>query len=157
MKLLFKQRFFSWLDSYDIYDENGNTVYTVEGKLSFGHCLDILDASGRQLGTVKEEVLTFLPRFRIYAQGQCLGEIRKEFTFFKPAFQLDCNGWRVEGDIFSWDYEITDAAGEPVAHLSKELLRLTDTYVLEFPDPENALLVLMIALAIDAAKCSAGD
>ena len=28
MKLLFKQRFFSWLDSYDIYDEAGNTVFT---------------------------------------------------------------------------------------------------------------------------------
>ena len=27
MKLLFKQRLFSWFDSYDIYDEFGNTVY----------------------------------------------------------------------------------------------------------------------------------
>ena len=27
MKLLFKQRLFSWFDSYDIYDEAGNTVY----------------------------------------------------------------------------------------------------------------------------------
>jgi len=25
MKLLFKQRLFSWFDSYDIYDEAGNT------------------------------------------------------------------------------------------------------------------------------------
>ena len=31
MKLLFRQRFFSWFDSYDIYDENENTVYTVKG------------------------------------------------------------------------------------------------------------------------------
>ena len=31
MKLLFKQRTFSWLDSYDIYNENGQTVYTVRG------------------------------------------------------------------------------------------------------------------------------
>ena len=31
MKLLFKQRFFSWLDSYDIYDEYENTVYLVKG------------------------------------------------------------------------------------------------------------------------------
>ena len=30
MKLLFKQRLFSWFDSYDIYDEAGNTVYVVE-------------------------------------------------------------------------------------------------------------------------------
>ena len=28
MRLLFRQRFFSWFDSYDIYDENGSTVYT---------------------------------------------------------------------------------------------------------------------------------
>ena len=27
MKLLFRQRAFSWFDSYDIYDENENTVY----------------------------------------------------------------------------------------------------------------------------------
>jgi uncharacterized protein YxjI len=30
MKLLFKQRFFSWFDSYDIYNESGETVYTVK-------------------------------------------------------------------------------------------------------------------------------
>ena len=33
MKLLFRQRFFSWLDSYDIFDEYGNTAYQVEGRL----------------------------------------------------------------------------------------------------------------------------
>ena len=44
MKLLFKQRFFSWFDSYDIYDERGNTVFTVEGKLGWGHVLHVLDA-----------------------------------------------------------------------------------------------------------------
>ena len=32
MKLYFKQRFFSWFDSYDIYDyDTGDVVYTVEG------------------------------------------------------------------------------------------------------------------------------
>jgi uncharacterized protein YxjI len=34
MKLLFKQRFFSWFDSYDIYNEAGDIVYTVKGQLS---------------------------------------------------------------------------------------------------------------------------
>ena len=32
MKLLFKQRLFSWFDSYDIYDESGNTVYVGKGQ-----------------------------------------------------------------------------------------------------------------------------
>ena len=34
MKLLFKQRFFSWFDSYDIYNEAGDVVYTVKGQPS---------------------------------------------------------------------------------------------------------------------------
>ena len=39
MKLLFKQRFFSWLDSYDIYDENNNVLFQVKDELSWGHKL----------------------------------------------------------------------------------------------------------------------
>ena len=66
MRLYFKQRIFSWLDSYDIYDEAGNTVYTVEGKLSWGHCLHILDAQGVHIVTVQEKVFTFLPQFELY-------------------------------------------------------------------------------------------
>ena len=66
MRLLFKQRFFSWFDSYDIYDEDGNTVFTVEGKLAWGHCLHILNAMGDHIGTVQQRVLTFLPKFELY-------------------------------------------------------------------------------------------
>ena len=54
MKLLFRQRMFSWFDSYDIYDENENTIYVVKGQLSWGHCLRIFDACDREVGTVKE-------------------------------------------------------------------------------------------------------
>mgnify|MGYP000323241797 CR=1 FL=1 len=50
MKLLFKQRMFSWFDSYDIYDENENTVYVVKGQLSWGHCLKIFDTEENELG-----------------------------------------------------------------------------------------------------------
>ena len=66
MKLLFKQRFFSWFDSYDIYNEAGDTVYVVKGQLSWGHCLKIFDSLGNELGTVRERVLTFLPQFELY-------------------------------------------------------------------------------------------
>mgnify|MGYP000013155086 FL=1 len=157
MRLLFKQRLFSWFDSYDIYDEAGNTVYTVEGKLSWGHRLEIYGPAGDHLGTVKEEVLTLLPRFALYAGEEYLGCIRKEFALFHPRFTLDCNGWEVEGSFLEWDYAVTDPAGRTVMAASKELLHWTDTYVLDIARPEDALLCLMIVLAIDAAKCSAGN
>lgn len=157
MKLLFKQRFFSWLDSYDVYDQEGNIIFVVEGKLSWGHRLDITDPTGSLLGMVKEEVLTFLPRFRIYLGDRCIGEIKKEFTFFTPVFTVNCNGWQVTGDLFEWEYDISDPGGQLISHISKELFNFTDTYTLEVADPQNALMVLMIALAIDAAKCSSSN
>ncbi len=154
MQMLFKQRFFSWFDSYDIFDEAGNVLYEVKGKLAWGHRLEIYDTQGNHLGTVKERVLTFLPKFEIYIGGQYMGEIKKAFTLFKPVFTLDCNGWLVQGDFWQWDYRVTDALGQPVFTASKQLLRMTDTYVIDLPNPQNALLALMIVLAIDAAKDS---
>ena len=65
MQLLFKQRMFSWLCSYDVFDAHGQTVYRVEGQLSWGHCLKIFDAHGREIGTVKQQVLTFMPKFEL--------------------------------------------------------------------------------------------
>ena len=157
MKLLFKQRLFSWLDSYDVYDEAGNTVFTVEGALSWGHCLHVLDASGAHVGTLKEVVLSFLPRFEVYLGERLAGCIRKEFTFFQPRFVMDMGGWQVEGSLTEWDYSILDAQGFEVAAIHKELFHWTDTYVLEVDDPRDALQALLVVLAIDAEKCSRND
>ena len=154
MKLLFKQRFFSWFDSYDIYNEAGQTVYTVKGRLAWGHCLKIYDAQGREIGTVKERVFTFLPKFEMYLGDRYIGCISKEFTFFIPKYNIDCNGWEVEGDWLEWDYQILGRSGSPVATVSKELFNWTDTYVIDVVDPNDALCALMLVLAIDAEKCS---
>lgn len=131
MKLLFKQRMFSWFDSYDIYDENENTVYVVKGQLSWGHCLKIFDTEENELGTVKQEVLTWLPKFELYEGENYIGCLEKELGWFKPKYNIDFNGWHVEGDFPGWDYTITKPVGETVATVSKELLQWTDTYVLD--------------------------
>lgn len=154
MKLYFKQRFFSWFDSYDVWNESGHVAYTVQGRLSLGHLLEIHDPNGSRLGTVKEEILTLLPRFALYENDQYVGSIKKKFTLFFKQFELDCEGWTVDGDPFGWDYSVTDRDGNLIMTVSKELLRLTDTYVLDIVDPRHALRCLMIVLAIDAAACS---
>ena len=174
MKLLFRQKLFSWFDSYDIYDEAGNIVYTVKGQLSLGnfsvirvggkqapggHCLNIYDISKKHVGTVLEKILTFLPKFEVYEYDQwnnCqyIGCISKEFALFKPKYNIDFNGWHVEGSWTEWDYSIMGADGSTIAQISKELLHMTDTYVLDVVNPADALHVLMFVLAVDAEKCS---
>ena len=134
MKLLFKQRFFSWFDSYDIYD-----------------------ASGNEVGYIKEKVLTWLPKFEMYIGDHYAGCISKEFTFFKPKFNIDYNGWHVDGDWLEWDYTILNSAGHGIAAVSKEIWNWTDTYVIDVHNPQDSLCALMLVLAIDAEKCSRRD
>lgn len=157
MKLLFKQRFFSWFDSYDIYNEAGETVYTVRGQFAWGHRLKIFDCYNREVGTVQERVFTWLPKFEMYFGTQYVGCISKELSFFRPKYNIECNGWHIEGNFLEWDYTILNASGQCVATVSKELFHWTDTYVIDVWDPRDALCALMLVLAIDAEKCSRND
>ena len=155
MRLLFKQRFFSWFDTYDIFDDEGNTVYTVKGQLSWGHKLNIYDAEGYFLGTVKERVLTFTPTFELYIGDELVGTIRREFlSIFHPRYEIDLNGWSAEGNFFEWDYVIKNHDGSVAATVSKELFHWTDHYTIDVRDPADCLMALMFVLAVDAEKCS---
>ena len=60
----------------------------------------------------------------------------------------------MEGRFLEWDYRILDGNGRLVATITKEILHWTDTYVIDVERPEDALLSLMVVLAIDAEKCS---
>lgn len=155
MKLLFRQRMFSWFDSYDVYYESGEVAYTVKGKLSWGHLLHILDTDGRHVATVEEKVFTFLPKFDLYVGDRLFSTLCKEFTFFRPRFYFEGGPeWGIEGDWLGWDYSLTDKAGRTVAVISKEIWNWTDTYSIEVSDPADALTALMAVIAIDAEKCS---
>lgn len=99
MKLLFKQRAFTWFDSYDIYDENENTVYVVKGQLSWGHCLKIFDASEEhELGTVKEQIFSWWPQFELYEGSDCIGTLKKEpWGWFKPRYNIEAGTSKATG------------------------------------------------------------
>ena len=52
MQLLIEQRVFSWSDTYDIYDEQGNQKYFVKNELiSLGHRLHVYDAAHNEISS----------------------------------------------------------------------------------------------------------
>lgn len=157
MRLLIKQRVFSWTDSYDIYDESGNKKYFVKAEFfTLGHRLHVYDTAGREVGMVREHVMSLLPVFDIEVEGVLQGSIQKKFTLFCPKYEIDFNGWRVEGDFMGWDYDVYSGCSVAV-HISKELLHWGDTYVIDFANPTDELMGLMLVIAIDAANCSNGN
>lgn len=155
MQLYIKQRIFSWTDSYDVYDETSEPRYEVRAEFfSLGHQIHVFDKrSGREVGSIHQKLLTFLPQFEIVIDGQTCGTIRKEFSFFKPHYCIDYRGWDVEGDFMGWDYQVTNA-GQEIMSISKEIFNWSDTYVLRYTNPANEMPGLLLVLAIDAANCS---
>ena len=156
MKLLMKQRVFSWTDTYDVYDEAGNKKYFVKAELfRLGHQIHVFDVSGNEIGMIKQRLFTLLPSFDIIIGGREFGNIQKEFTFFKPRYEIDYNGWRCEGDFLSWDYDVY-AGCSSVVHISKELFHWGDTYTINILNSEDEIPALMLVIAIDAANCTQG-
>lgn len=153
MKLRFRQRVFSWLDSYDIYDENGNVYFRVEGQLAFSHSFNIYDKNGKLVGKLKQAIISLLPAFYIYDKNEKeIGYIQKKFSLFMPRFTVNVKNWEVDGDPFGWDYTIKEC-GKSIATVTKELFNFSDTYTIQVRE-EDALEALLVVLAIDAAKCN---
>lgn len=154
MQLLIKQRVFSWTDSYDIYDGNGEPKYFVKAELlSIGHRLHVYDHNRNEIGVIKQRILTLLPAFDIEIGGIVRGSIQKKFTLFRPQYEVDFNGWRVEGDFLGWNYDVYEGCSS-IIHISKELLHWGDTYVINYVNPKDELMGLLLVIAIDAANCS---
>ena len=154
MKLLIKQRVFSWTDSYDVYDEEGNARYFVKAEfLALGHQLHVYNQQNEEIASIHQRLLTLLPAFEIEIGGRVRGMVQKKFTLFRPQYEISYNGWRAEGDFMGWDYDVYEGCSS-IIHISKELFHWGDTYVIDIADPAHELEALMLVIAIDAANCS---
>lgn len=154
-KLLINQRVFSWTDTYDVYDENGNPKYFVKADIfTIGHRIRIFShATNREIGCIRERVFAFLAKADVSVGGLELGTITGRFTLFRPEYSIDYNGWDIEGDFLGRDYSIIDGSGDKVAVISRELFYWGDTYAVNVYDSKDELEVLITAITIDMMNC----
>ena len=97
-------------------------------------------------------VLDFGGQYNQLVARRVRGRIEKRFTLFRPKYDVEFNGWHVEGDFMGWNYDIYEACS-PVVHITKELFHWGDTYVLDFANPADELMGLLLVITIDAANC----
>lgn len=153
MKLLIKQRVFSWTDSYDVYDEDEDIKYIVEAKFAtLGHQLYVFNQSKKIIGIIHQKILSFRPAFEIEVKGKILGTIKKKFSLLTPEYEIDYRGWHVVGMDLGRGYYVFSGS-DIVIQITKELFDWGDTYVLDFNDPADELDGLLLVIAIDATNC----
>lgn len=151
MKLYMKQKVFSWTDKFHIADESGNSRYYVEGELfSWGKKLHIYNHAGQEVAFIRQKVMSWLPRYFVEINGSIVATIVKEFTFFRPSYHVEGLPWQLEGDFWAHDYVLYDGRQE-IMRLSKAWFTWGDSYELAIFNPQNEILCLSVALAVDCA------
>ena len=108
MKLYIKQKVFSWVDRFTVFDETGADKYHVEGEFfSWGKKLYVTDLTGHETAFIQQKVFSMMPRFFVYIDGVERAEIVKRFTFFCEKYEIEGLDWTIEGDFWTHEYRIT--------------------------------------------------
>ena len=151
MRLYMKQKVFSWGDRFFVYDENGYERYSVEGEVfSWGKKLHVYDINGMEAAFIRQKVLSWMPRFFVEIGDRVVCEIVKEFTFFRQSYHIEGLPWHMDGDFWAHEYSL-DSNGRQIMRLSKKWFTFGDSYELDIANPQDELLCLCIALAVDCA------
>ena len=152
--LFIKQRVVAFTDTYDVYSSQDQPKYFVKAEaFRLSHHIHFYDASGEEVAYIEQALLTLTPRFRIYIHNSYQGEIiRRILPFLSNHYSFPSWNWSLEGDIFNWDYQITQD-NQNIAFIHRKLISWGDAYALDIEKDENELPVLVLAIAIDAANC----
>ena len=148
-----RQRLISIGEDFTIEDDQGNTVYTVDGKvMRIRETFVIEDRAGNEVATVREVKLAIRDSMKILRGAETLATIRKALISpFRDKFGIDVEGGEdmvAVGNILEHEYEIRrgDAV---VGRVSKHWFTIRDTYGVETAPGVDDALILAIAVAID--------
>jgi uncharacterized protein YxjI len=150
-----RERLFSIGDDFDVLDEDGATVYHVDGKvLSIRNKLIIRDPSGAEVASVHRRLVSLRPTYEVVIGGEKAAQVRNRlFTPFRERFTIDVPGpddLEMRGDLLGHEYVVT-RDGYDVAAVSKRWLTLRDTYAVRVTAGIDPLLILCSVLALDLA------
>jgi uncharacterized protein YxjI len=156
MRYLVRERLFHITDDFWVTDEQGDQVFYVDAKiLSLRHALELKDASGRKLATIKHKLVTFTDAMEIEDGDGVVATVHK--AVFSPLHHranvdLDprTGGGRLEavGNIIDKDFEIRDG-GQVIARVSRAWFRIRDTYGVDVAPGQNDAFIICVAVCLD--------
>jgi len=156
-RYVMREKWLAFGDDSWIEDESGERVYYVDGKaLRMRKTLKLEDADGNELCKIQERKLRVRDTMEIEApDGSRLGLIQKAMiTPLRERFEVEVPGepeLKVRGNILDHEYTVK-REGDKVAEVSKKWFRMRDTYGIEIEPGQNEVLILAIAVALDAME-----
>lgn len=151
MKFYIKQKVFTFKDSFDIKNEEMETVYIVKGKFfSIGAKLRLTDSEGQELYFIKRKIFAFRPVYKIYKEKELQATIIKKIRLFSRKFKIKSkiHSLKIEGNILALNFNILENK-EIKANIKKKLLKIGDTYEMEVAENEDYAFYCALLVTID--------
>ena len=137
----------SWID-----DEAGNRIFKANGKaLHLRKTFILENTSGAELAKIQERALSVRDKMHIERDAGS-ATVHKALIGIRERYQIDVDGGsdlKAHGNFVDHEYEI-ERDGNTVATVSKKWFRIRDTYGIEILDGQDDILLLCIAICIDA-------
>jgi uncharacterized protein YxjI len=140
----------SWIENAD-----GEHAFKVNGKaLRVRKTLIFEDLDGNALCKIQERKLRVKDSMEIEGpDGDRVAMVKQAmFTPLRARFDVKVEGGpdlRVQGNVVDHEYEIS-ADGTKIAEISKRWFRVRETYGVEIAPGQDEIVVLAVAVAIDA-------
>ncbi len=142
------QKFFTFRDGFSVYGENGQVVYTIKTPLiSLTSELKVDSPSGKQAGEVRKSMDPLFPGYNLFVNGKKIGRLYQEMALFGSKMHVTRLEWTVEGDLTGWSYKVKKGFSD-IGSISHQFWHMTDHYAISFANDQDALPLLLIALAV---------
>lgn len=153
MKLYFEQRPFAWDDFYTIYEETGEPAYRVTAEPGEReNLIHLKNRNDMEIGRVRcRKKLLGGWKFELYLDENMIGTVERTSTHGIRRYELNCNRWRVYGNIPAFEYDIYDGK-YLVIHAGNEDNAFPGKYVIDTSYSNNEQPALLVALAMEAAN-----
>jgi len=151
MRLLIKQKVFSFKDKYNIYNEDQQVVFKVEGRFfTLGAKISLSDPDGNELYYIEQQLFTWLPKYTIYKGRQKCAVISQRFSLIRHKLNVvsQYGSLDLDGDFFGMNFVIY-RDHQYLGRISKEWFAWGDTYVLDVAPDQDAAFFCALVIAID--------
>lgn len=148
-----KKRLVSVGRDYDVHDETGASVFTIDGKVRFARTFAVKDRDGTVRCSAKEKLLTIDQTFLIDAPGRPQISVRRTTTNAVSPMKFDVAvgdeiHMHAHGSFFRDGVDVTRGS-DRVANVTRDAHTVVaETFVVWTVDGEDQALLLAIAMVI---------
>ena len=143
------QKILSINPKFDIYTEQHEPVYHVDGNLTrLG--FKVKNSAGAEVAEIKKKLIAILPEYTLLQNGSEIGKLKKKFKLTSPELVGTLHGqeFKLQGDLMGFNFDVM-LGGKCIGRIDTAQTIWADCYRIQILDENYKDLMIAIAVICD--------